>query len=271
MDREYMHKSPREQHRATRAELVLTSYTALIYQCSLLVVPPWPVPALIGRRDGVVVVTAALVAWVTWLALVVWCTTTVARATALVGRRLVATCERGRRVASWPSTLVSRVVAMVGGAWSIVHVATRITLVTLVASLVARGWGTSVSRGWWCIWIVLSTSWNIACLWVWCMRLVIWWRTRRRRRALCTTTWRSSIMGWHLVWSRPALVGLCVLPSPFKVPRPVKVARPVIAPGSFIGTGIVSHPLLMVFGVVRNSLSIYKWLSSIVLISDVQV
>lgn len=270
-----MHKSPREQHRATRAALVLTSYMALFKQCSLLVVPPWPVPALIGRRGGVVVVTATLVAWVTWLALVVWCTTTIARATALVGRRLVATCKRGRRVDTWPSTLVvSRVVAKIGWAWSILHVATRITLVALVTSLVPRGWGTLVSRGRRCILIVWSTSWNIARLWVWGMGLVIWWGTRRRWRALWRTPWRSSIMGWHLAlpwWSRPALVGLCVLPSPFKVPRPVKVARPVVAPGSLIGTGIVSHPLLMVFGVVRNSLSIYKWFSSIVLISDIKV
>jgi hypothetical protein len=72
--------------------------------------------------------------------------------------------------------------------------------------------------------------------------------------------------GWRRLetwWSRPA-------PS-VEAPRPVKVARSVVAPGSFIGTGIVSHPLLMEFGVIRNSLSIYKWFSSVVLIFYIQV
>ena len=58
--------------------------------------------------------------------------------------------------------------------------------------------------------------------------------------------------------SNLALVRLCVLPSPVKVPPPVKVARPVIAPGSFIGTGIVPHPFLMIFRIIRNSFPTYK-------------
>uniref|UniRef100_A0A0A9D3V0 Uncharacterized protein n=1 Tax=Arundo donax TaxID=35708 RepID=A0A0A9D3V0_ARUDO len=104
--------------------VVRTSFLHIVsYSSVLLVIPPWSVPPFIGWCTCIVATAALLVAWAASLALVAWCAAaTIARAATLVRRRVTT-------LVTWPSTLISRIVALKSWARATVHVATGVTLV----------------------------------------------------------------------------------------------------------------------------------------------